>query len=562
MTYRPFRSLGRFLLAACAVSLGVASLGAQTPAPTPPAASGSNPSRVDIFTGFSYFGAHGRVMPVGLPYSSINEGAIGSGAYYFNKYMGGEFIYSNHPSGVNDGFSGASVGLIGRLPMENFTLFAHGLVGGGRLGGPNSDVPATFEHEPYTWGPALTVGGGMDYDLPFFNNRFSLRLFQADYRYIHADFGPLVTIPTTGPLGGRANLDAIELSTGIVTHFGHIIPPPPVTYSCSVAPTSGYPGDPITATGTALNLNPKKTATYTWTSTGGTISGTSSTANIDTKTAAPGTYTVTGHVTEGAKPGQSADCSGQFSIKPYDPPTLNSCTANPSTVDSGGSSTITASATSPQNRPLTYSYSATAGSVSGTTSTATLTAPSVAPGSNTSVTVTCNVVDDLGKSDSKMATVTVNGPPIPQPPPAPTASSLCSVSFERDKARPERVDNEAKACLDDVALALQRSSDAKLSLVGNEDAKEQATDAKLAKLKHNKKPAAAAERAVNTKDYLVTDKGIDPSRILVYTGTDDAQTVTTSLIPTGAANPAASDTAVDESAVKAVPRTPVKKAKK
>ena len=36
----------------------------------------------------------------------------------------------------------------------------------------------------------LTAGGGMDYDLPFWNHRFGLRLFEADYRYIHADFGP------------------------------------------------------------------------------------------------------------------------------------------------------------------------------------------------------------------------------------------------------------------------------------------------------------------------------------------------------------------------------------
>jgi hypothetical protein len=310
-----------------------------------------------------------------------------------------------------------------------------------------------------------------------------------------------------------------------------------------------------------MNLNPKKTATYSWTSTGGTISGTSSTANIDTKSAAPGTYTVAGHVTEGSKPGQSADCTGQFTIKPFDPPTMNSCTANPSTVDSGGSSTITASATSPQNRPLTYSYSATAGSVSGTTPTATLTAPTVAAGSNTTVTVTCNVVDDLGKSDSKMATVTVNGPQPPPAPAAPQASSLCSVSFERDAKRPERVDNEAKACLDDVALALQRSSDAKLALVGNESAKEKESAEKMAKMKHHK-PDAAAARAVNTKDYLVTEKGIDASRIMLYTGTDDAKTVTTSLVPAGATNPAASDTPVDESAVKAVPRmAPAKKHK-
>jgi hypothetical protein len=66
-------------------------------------------------------------------------------------------------------------------------------------------------------------------------------------------------------------------------------------------------------------------------------------------------------------------------------------------------------------------------------------------------------------------------------------------------------------------------------------------------------------RAVNTKDYLVSEKGLDGSRIMVYTGTDDAQTVTTTLVPAGATNPAASDTTVDEGAVKAVPRTPHKK---
>jgi hypothetical protein len=550
MTYRPFRSLGRSLLAACAVSLGAVSLGAQTPA-TPAPASGPNPSKVDIFLGYSYFGAHGRLMPAGLPYSSINEGAIGSGAYYFNKFFGGEIIYANHPSGVNDGVSSISAGPIARLPMENFTLFAHGLVGADRLGGPNSEVPATFEHEPYQWGVGLTAGGGMDYDLPFFDNKFSIRLFQVDYRYMHNDYGPYTQIPTGGVLGGRTNLDAVELSTGIVAHFGHVVPPPPVTYACSVAPASGYPGDPITVTGTAMNLNPKKTANYTWTSTGGVISGTSSTANIDTKTAAPGTYTVTGHVSEGAKPGQSADCTAQFTVMAFQPPTVT-CSANPSSVNPGDSSTLTASAVSPQNRPLTYSYSSTAGTVSGTTSTATLSTTGASPGP---ITVTCNAVDDKGNTGSGTTSVNVIAPP-PPPPPAPQASNLCSVNFERDKARPERVDNEGKACLDDVALALQRSSDAKLALVGNEDAKEQKMDAREEKM-HKRHPEAsvAAKRAINTKDYLVTEKGIDASRIMVYTGTDDAQTVTTTLVPAGADNPAANDTTVDESTVKAVPRT-------
>jgi hypothetical protein len=120
------------------------------------------------------------------------------------------------------------------------------------------------------------------------------------------------------------------------------------------------------------------------------------------------------------------------------------------------------------------------------------------------------------------------------------------------------VNNEAKALLDDIALTLQRTPDAKLALIGNEDSAE-----KVAGEKNKKKPVDfAAERAVNTKEYLVTDKGIDPSRIMVYTGTADAQTVSAVLVPTGADLDTAGDTPVNESAVKAVPRDPVKKTTK
>jgi len=531
MDYSPLRNVGRFVLAACAVSLGVASLGAQT-VPSTTAPMGPNPSRVDVFLGYSYFGAHGQLKPAGINYSSIDYGAIGSGAYYFNKYVGAEMIFAAHPNGKNDDVYTASAGPIFRAPMQNFTLFAHGLAGAARVDGPNSHNGTYFN--PFQWGPALTAGGGMDYDLPFFNHRFSLRLFQADYRYIHENYGPYTPPPTGGVMGGRANISAAELSTGLVAHFGHIIPPPPVAYACSASPAEGYPGDPITVTGTATNLNPKKSPTYTWTTDGGTISGTSNVANIDTKAAAPGTYTAKGHVSEGAKPGQMADCSAQYTIKAFEPPTV-SCSANPSTVAPGDSATITATGSSPQNRPLTYSYSASAGSVTGSNSTATLSTAGAAPGS---ITVTCNVVDDKGQTASSTTTVTVNAPP---PPPAPKTSALCSVNFERDKRRPTRVDNEGKACLDDVALNLQRTSDAKLAVVGNAAS----TEKRGSKI--------ATDRAVNTKEYLVKEKGIDASRISVYTGSQDGKTVTTTLIPSGATLDSTGITAVDESAVAAKP---------
>ena len=540
MFSQPFRKLGRSALAVSAVTLGAASLGAQTPA-APPA--GPNPSRADVFLGYSYWSGHGKLQPTGLNYSSVDIGAIGSGAYYFSKYAGIEVSAAFHPNGSNDGLQPLlAAGPVFRLPTQYVTFFGHAMAGAARLGGPNSEVPSAFEHEPYTWGPSLTVGGGMDYDLPFFNHAFGLRLFQADYTYIHEDFGPSAGIPTGGVLGGRANVSSAQLSSGILMHLGHIIPPPPVTYSCVAAPTSGFAGDPITVTGTAMNLNPKKTATYTWTSDGGTVAGTSNVANVTTTSLQPGDYHVKGNVTEGKKVGEFADCAATFTITKPLPPTI-SCSAAPSSLRPGGSSTITSMASSPQNRPLTYSYSATAGSVSGSTSTATLSTAGAAPGT---ITVTCNTVDDLGQSASATTTVSVMAPPAP--PAAPTTSSLCSITFDRDKKRPARVDNEAKACLDDIALNLQRSSDAKLALVGNT----------VPGKRTNK---LAAERAVNTKAYLVTDKGIDASRIMVYTGTTEANTVTTTLVPAGATAPSMG-TMVDETAVKAVPRTPVRRHKK
>ena len=557
MSHRPFRKFSRFLLAACAVSLGSASLYAQdsstsappapsTPAPTAPstaaAYNGPNPSRIDIFAGYSYFGAHGAVKPYGIAYSSVDEGAVISGAYYFNKYFGGEVEGFANPDGNNDGLYSGALGPIVRAPLQNFTLFAHGLVGGTRIGGPNSEAPATLEHEPYTWGVGITAGGGMDYNLPFFGGAFGLRVFEADYRWTHADFGPGTgVIPTGGVLGGRTNMSGVELSTGILFHVGHIIPPPPVIYACALTtPAAGatiYPGDPVEITGTATNLNPKKPVTYSWTSHAGPVGSPSNVAAVDTKSLNPGSYTVKGHVMQGMKPGQFADCAVPFTLTQFQPPTIT-CSANPDNVTPGQSATITSAGVSPQNRPLTYSYSATAGTISGNTATATLDTTGVAPGA---VTVTCNVVDDKGQTASTTTTVTVAAPPAP---PAPATQSLCTISFDRDAKRPTRVDNEAKACLDDISLALQRDPGAKLGVVGS--------------AAPNEKMAAhrAAERAVNEKAYLVGEKGIDASRILVFTsnsGSDKSDSNT--LIPTGANTPDMSaDTPVDESAVKAQPR--------
>ena len=223
-------------------------------------------------------------------------------------------------------------------------------------------------------------------------------------------------------------------------------------------------------------------------------------------------------------------------VKPA-PPTVT-CSANPSFVNPGDSSTITANGTSTQNLPLTYSYISTAGSISGAGSTAIL---STAGAPSGMITVTCNVVDSLGQSAAQTTSVTVATPAAA---PKPSTSNLCVVNFTRDARRPTRVDNEAKACLDDIALNLQHDSDATLAIVGNAASGEKGRN------------RLASERAVNTKAYLVTEKGIDSSRIAVYSGSQDGKTVSSTLIPIGATFDTTGDTPVDESAVKAHPRTP------
>jgi hypothetical protein len=314
------------------------------------------------------------------------------------------------------------------------------------------------------------------------------------------------------------------------------------------SPTTVFPGDPVTVTATAGDLNPKLTAVYTWTGTG--VTGNGTTAAVATGSLSAGPYTVKGEVKEGPKAGQTADCSATFTVKAYEPPTI-SCSASPSTINPGDSSTITSVGVSPQNRPLTYSYTASAGTITGSGTTAAFSSAGAPTGA---IGITCNVTDDKGQTASAGTSVTITAPYVK---PIPHASALCSISFDKDTKRPTRVDNEAKACLDEVALDLQKQSDAKAVVVGESTAAEKTLP------KHAKKNAKvedfAGERAVNTKEYLVTEKGVDASRVSVATGATDGQTVEDYLVPSGATFSAdvQGTTAVDETVVKPEVRKPL-----
>ena len=111
------------------------------------------------------------------------------------------------------------------------------------------------------------------------------------------------------------------------------------------------------------------------------------------------------------------------------PPTI-SCLATPPIVTLGGSVAIAAAANSPEGRPLTYSWSASSGTISGTGNSATLNTSGAAAGA---ITVNCTVADNQGLTASVAIAVTVNALTSPlQPPqcvaavikqPAPVAST-------------------------------------------------------------------------------------------------------------------------------------------
>ncbi|WP_348269144.1 hypothetical protein P8936_08460 [Edaphobacter paludis] len=494
--------------------------------------------RWELFGGYSFLypGANlhylnpGATLPVSLRQESNPRGVGASITYNFTRWLGVTGDFSGD-WGDGEGGPNLAAGYIGTLDDSNlytasigpkltyrkahFAPFIEGLVGWQRLHSEYSGIGSSDSI-------GFIGGGGIDVPL---TRHFAWRPIQGDYVFSNHQFGPSATVPTT-------ELRGVRLQSGAVFMFGGMARPEPVGYSCSVSPAEVFPGDPVTVTGSAINLNPKRTATYGWTTTGGKASGTSSVSNIDTTGLAPGSYTVTGHVTEGAKAGQSADCSAGFTVKPFGPPTV-ACSANPSTVNPGDSSTITTQASSPQNRPLSYSYSSASGQISGSTNSATLNTADIAPGA---VTVTCNVVDDTGQTASATTTVTINAP---TPAPVAKTQALCTIDFGRDKRRPSRVDNEGKACLDDVALNLQRSSDAKYVVVGNSGPAE----------RHGS--TLAVERAINTRAYLVDEKGVDSARIEVRTGNSGTPTVQNYLVPSGAnfANDVSDTSAADTSLV-------------
>ena len=450
------------LLALAMVFLFCSAVVAQDETPNP---------KVEIFAGYSYLIPGGYLN--GLKARDISRGFGVSGTYDFTKHLGVTADFGGHFGGDGLNRSDMATFLFGpklTFPSEHFRPFVEGLVGVVKL------YPSQVAPDQTTFGAA--AGGGIDL---VFARHFAVRLIQADY--IYQNYGrDKINFP------GSGRWDSARIQGGIVFLLGGEKPLPPPTATCSVEPTAVNAGEPVTATISTQNFNPKHTVTYKWQATGGKLTESGTTASIDTAGLTPGSYTVTGTATDPkVKKNNSAECRTDLTINqppppPQQPPTI-SCTANPTEVKSGDASTITCEAASPDNRPLTTNCTSNAGHLSGSGTTYTLDTAGTPAGP---IGVDCTTTDDRGLNASTSTTVTVQAPP-----PAPQASKIGEIAFP-NKMKPARVDNTAKAILDDVALRLQRDADAKAVIVGYFDPSEKGGE-KLAQ-----------QRAVNTKAYLTT----------------------------------------------------------
>jgi len=513
---------GRFatmLLALAALLLLVGGSAAAQDQPAP---------KWEFFGGYSWIdpnaNAHAPGSVAGLPgiispkLASEPRGIGTALTYNFNRWLGGTADFSGHwggdkarlPLSNNSNLFNLSFGPKLTYRTEHFSPFIEAMAGWHQLhpDGFNSDGRFGF-----------LGGGGIDMDV---SKHLALRLIQADYLLSNHHFGPSSTIPTT-------DLRAARLQTGVVWKLGGGSPPPPPAMACSVAPNEVMAGEPVKVTATASNFPQNHTVSYTWASTGGKVSGSDATATVDTTGLAPGSYTVTAKATDKKK--ANAECSSNFTVKepPKNPPTV-SCSANPTSVKSGDPSTITCDCKSPDNRSVSLSnWNASGGKVSGSGNTATLDTAG-APAGAINVTATCS--DDRGLTADGSTSVNVEVPP-----PAPQASKLNEINFKKNNAR---VDNAAKAVLDQVADRLQQDPNAKAVIIGESDPSEKGKN-------------LAAQRAVNAKAYLTSgenQKAIDPSRIQVVTGTGGEMKDEIWIVPEGATFNEPNTTPVDESKVK------------
>jgi outer membrane protein OmpA-like peptidoglycan-associated protein len=385
------------------------------------------------------------------------------------------------------------------LRQEYSSFFVHSLLSYSRLG---------VNGQRGSNGIGGVIGGGFDLRA---TKWLSWRVFEADWLPSAHHFGDLFPSTLAHP-----NLSSARLRTGILLNLDY---PESKTVGATVnvEPAQSMVGEPLTASASTSDFNPKHPLTYDWTSTCGKITGNGTTASIDTNGTSGGNCTATVKVTDPkARKNNIATASSSFTVKepPKNPPAM-SCTASPTSVQAGATVNVSCTCTSPDNVPVTVSnFTASSGTISGNGNSATLNTTGANPGT---ITVNASCSDQRGLNTPATTEVAVENPP---PPPPPQVSpevrrleqrlALHSIYFptaQPTKANPKGgLVRSQQATLTELAADfkkyLESKPDAKLTLEGHADPRGSA--------EYNQ---ALSERRVDrTKNFLV-EQGVPAGSI-------------------------------------------------
>ena len=430
-----------------------------------------NTPKADIFAGYQWLNPGGSIPiqgtadPVqGQQLPSLSKGFGLAVGYNFNPVFAMEGDFGrNWNKGLS--FNTYSAGPRFTLRSDGINFFLHTLVSLNQLSAPSF---STRE------GIGTILGGGMDLQA---SKHLSIRLIEADYQWARHNFAAFA--PENQSNLRRPSFSGVRLRGGLVFNLGGGAPATPPTAQCSAQPTDVMVGEPVTVSLTTNDFNPKHTLNYSWSSTGGKITGKGNTASVDTNGIAGGNYTATARVTDPkAKQNNEATCSANFTVKepPKNPPTM-SCSANPASLQAGGTVSLSCECKSADNAQVNVSgWNASAGTLSGTGNTATLNTAGASAGP---ITVNATCTDSRGLSSSSSAQVTVEAPPAPSPQVKELEARLALHSVYFPTGQPTAASRNGGLVLSqqktllalasDFAKYLQSKPDAKLILEGHAD---------------------------------------------------------------------------------------------
>ncbi len=251
-------------------------------------------------------------------------------------------------------------------------------------------------------------------------------------------------------------------------------------------------GESVNFTCVASDAN-KDPLTYTWTVDGEKLAATGPQITFGTEGRKPGTYNVKCSVSDGeATTEATAPVTVRERVRANQPPTIE-CLTTTLDVASGSSIELRARASDPDKDRLSYSWSSTGGSIRGTGETVTFDATGVKAGS---YTVTATVDDGRGGKASCSMMVYV--------------SERISVTKDKCGYFPTggtRVDNCAKAILDDLAVRMKNEPNLRANVIGYTDASRAETARK-----------GLGERRAKAVAAYLTSKGVDSSRLKITDG--------------------------------------------